>query len=1820
MKNKKIFLGLTIISTVLIMIFFSFSVSAQAVKTNYNVALGNASPLDVAVNIINWGLGLLALFAFGIILWGGAIWLFSQGEEEKIEKAKKILRNGIIGLLIILASWGIAYYLINKLFEITNPPSGGPGNSTGHYANGNPFMIDHTNPADEANNVTLCHLVAVTFTLPVDHNSINENTFFVYIAGSDKKGNSEDCTANTDCKSSSCESSKCVGDYMAGTYAFSEEPSYSAVWYPTLDYQPATTYRVELTTAVTGLDEVTTDTYQLDSSDPKRIFDFTTGTDTDIIPPKVDVINVAPFPGDEDQNVCRKTPIQASFTESLDPASVKDENVWLFNYDEDTTIRDSSDELSSIRFTSIGGQADDTFITSPNVALSENTYYGLSLYSGAYDAAIESVRANYTNAIRDTCGNPLSGDYDDDMEGNPTDDFIDSTSAALNYDYCYCSSTAGFCHVDIGANSCSIDASNTCTLDSTCTTDDTRDDYVGYDFPWTFKTGELMECIPNITAISYNVPDYYSEDKITYNEEKESRMAGSEDTDKVVIQGQYLYPFYDVEFFNNISAAGMNCFDKNHNAASSCFVSNNGSAEIIMRTPVGTQTSGFVRVENEYGLDASADMLYVYAPYISSLSPATGTDGQFVTIHGKNFIDYDPTNPSSQKGKVYFEGHEVETPCADGWDNTQIIVKVPDNFSSTYGIAVDDFLEVQVITVGPNGIWNDGQWNTGDAGTENYDDKYSNKKGFTFVSGTPGPGICALDPDCSDTGDDDVAIIGQNFGSDQGEAYFADFSNSYTAALKQWNVDYSGSLSIYSGYKDVLTNQMPVKTQNAYEVTVGVDGPGDEKLYSNGLNYDVPCQEPPALFMYNSCDLENTFYLPNPRPYEEAACVNSEVMMAFTQNMDNTAVTSGVKIYSCGSGDYNTDNCTTVVAGTYSSEMMNNAYFGGDGSGTTDYEEFDFMPTSRLSQNTWYKVSVPLTVTNANGVAIDQAYDWHFKVRDSSEDCAVNVVDLRPSYLKESAYDYANACIGGYNYNGVDYTYKAKPYNSDCFALRNDFDWHWNINNSTSPNIIKFRDGSTAQDSSNGYNTVCMQGNGSENYGLAYVDAGPTDASGLYDSSWVNDEATFDVDFGYCTSDANCQSGSCQHSTCDLTTSHCTPEITSFTPATVGPGGCASINGCYFGPTRGSNGKVQFGSTEANYLSTALCGNDTWKDNQAIVELPTRVTPGNYTINLTSYNNLTTSSSTQIAAQADATPCLCRADPYIGREGTEVTLYGKFYNIFDSSARFAQFYQDKNTAGTSWNTLDATTYGSDAWNMIANVPTGATTSEANGVKLIDDDDHESNSLNFYVNCQYNSDCSTHCCSNGFCQLEDVCNACVDSIDCQYGSCLSPCTDGVCTPYITGISPSYGNVGQPVTIQGCHFGSYYSADLYNPYSRATFGNMEADLACDVSDSWNNEEIKVVAPSGLFDAGDSAIVSARQVYLSGAEIKSQDSIAGQAYCLDTACTNQADCEKSEIDGGCASSWQATTFTKSDVCDLVDIPVLCRVNPGNGYYNDTINLEGDNFYNAAPESFCNCQGTKGDACHIDVGSSNCTINHTFDCYADPDNTTTACSTTINSNNGYNYYITDGCSSAIYTNEPDCISNGGTWGTVNKCRCVNADDTSEYCYIDTGSTNCTYTNSYACNVDDGDPSATCSATTSGYMTLNGDVKYNINQETEWSFDPSAAYDHSPYEAYLETKVPNNAETGNIYVQAVEANGTICESNGVNFDVTCTTCADCPSGMMCDLSAGSGSYGVCTSNPSGFCAAYPDSCCGNTGCKTTLRDDGTTDGGTCVERPLLRK
>lgn len=122
LKKLKIFLPVIVLLGVLCIPQLSQAVGFDPYGAAVNVDLGQPAPgesQDVVINILNIVLGILALLAVVIIIIAGFYYMFSGGVPDKVKKAKDILFGAIIGLAIILASWGITVYVIKKLDVVT---------------------------------------------------------------------------------------------------------------------------------------------------------------------------------------------------------------------------------------------------------------------------------------------------------------------------------------------------------------------------------------------------------------------------------------------------------------------------------------------------------------------------------------------------------------------------------------------------------------------------------------------------------------------------------------------------------------------------------------------------------------------------------------------------------------------------------------------------------------------------------------------------------------------------------------------------------------------------------------------------------------------------------------------------------------------------------------------------------------------------------------------------------------------------------------------------------------------------------------------------------------------------------------------------------------------------------------------------------------------------------------------------------------------------------------------------------------------------------------------------------------------------------------------------------------------------------------------------------------------------------------------------------------------------------------------------------------------------------------------------------------------
>lgn len=84
-----------------------------------SLGLGTADLKSTVINVINWVLGLLGIIAVIMILVGGFQWMTAAGNEEKVEKAKKVISAAIVGLIIILLAWAIVNFVIGTTSNVS---------------------------------------------------------------------------------------------------------------------------------------------------------------------------------------------------------------------------------------------------------------------------------------------------------------------------------------------------------------------------------------------------------------------------------------------------------------------------------------------------------------------------------------------------------------------------------------------------------------------------------------------------------------------------------------------------------------------------------------------------------------------------------------------------------------------------------------------------------------------------------------------------------------------------------------------------------------------------------------------------------------------------------------------------------------------------------------------------------------------------------------------------------------------------------------------------------------------------------------------------------------------------------------------------------------------------------------------------------------------------------------------------------------------------------------------------------------------------------------------------------------------------------------------------------------------------------------------------------------------------------------------------------------------------------------------------------------------------------------------------------------------
>lgn len=84
------------------------------------VNLPEGDPREIAVKLVNVALEFVGILMLVMVLWGGVLFLFSGGKKENMDRAGRVIKNAIIGLIIIFCSWAIVKFVITQFVSATN--------------------------------------------------------------------------------------------------------------------------------------------------------------------------------------------------------------------------------------------------------------------------------------------------------------------------------------------------------------------------------------------------------------------------------------------------------------------------------------------------------------------------------------------------------------------------------------------------------------------------------------------------------------------------------------------------------------------------------------------------------------------------------------------------------------------------------------------------------------------------------------------------------------------------------------------------------------------------------------------------------------------------------------------------------------------------------------------------------------------------------------------------------------------------------------------------------------------------------------------------------------------------------------------------------------------------------------------------------------------------------------------------------------------------------------------------------------------------------------------------------------------------------------------------------------------------------------------------------------------------------------------------------------------------------------------------------------------------------------------------------------------
>lgn len=974
-----------------------------------DTGLGTQDIRVTIANIIRVFLGLLGIVSVGLILYGGFVWMTAGGDESKVAQAKKILTNSVIGLVIVLASFSIATFVINSLADATGGGGqvvGGPGGGAGGGGGlggggGTVFKVDAITPTGSIpiRNV----VVRIYLSQAVDPQSITNNIIVrkksdnSTVAGTlSASGNEITFVPSTNCPAPNTQQ-----------FCFDASQDFSV-------------------TVSNGANGVKTQSNQQLSCALGSICtaDFTTGTQIDTQDPTVSIT----YP--QDNGALSEgfvVPVQVSAADDSGVASVE---LFVDNQSISplaTPNQNSTQFSPTINWDTTGLALGST----PSLRAKVKDISGKEVDSSNINVTIRAAHC----FNKDSAGNPLQ-DADETGPNCGGQDCAACNGATCSQNN-QCSSGAcinGTCagvptiinfSPDDGAagsyitilgtgfgkfsGSSSkvylIDSQGTrrqATLPAQCSSP-WSDSQIIAEVPQVLQNGDYDIEVITSTVCNQQTGAFCTDDTLNNRGVIKTFAVDSAVVRPAICNANPAFgkpgDRFDILGKNFTSSQGTV-----HMGQFTATVGGSWTATEVKGAIVPNLLPGTIPVQVEVGGVRSNSVDYQVSatqliPSITNISPDNGDVGQYITISGEHF--------GLKIGKVFFKEAssnnqvlaDTNFPQACGttwWSDRQITVKVPDVIANTPALARGAYRVYVETDAGPSAEAN-----------------------FTINTNAVTPGLCSVTPSAGPA-NTIMTLTGENFGSQQG---IVTFLNNDQAQISSW-ADGAITLSVPQGLKQGLTpvrvvvgrtGSNPGVQSNAIDFSVGrcTTCPNANEQCCPDGSCQLQCSLQPRTstfeWRFSTGNIANTSSNQAPVVIENPLCKNNQVQSPspFGESIDACTNASLVAQFSTPMKQASLNSSSITLTECTDRQNCGGPTFGSSIFGSFTYTRdaqnkvigFTVPLTSQLKTDTWYKgiiTSGQGGAVSETNVSLDSDYEWFFKTASSNSSCTLTSVAVTP--------------------------------------------------------------------------------------------------------------------------------------------------------------------------------------------------------------------------------------------------------------------------------------------------------------------------------------------------------------------------------------------------------------------------------------------------------------------------------------------------------------------------------------------------------------------------------------------------------------------------------------------------------------------------------------------------------------------------------------------------------------------------------------------------------------------------------------------------------